>query len=105
VLAQDTGVFNCANNSLNVKNPPRRDTVSLPVGGHLAIAFKKDNPGSWLMHCHIAWHASQGFALQMVEFEQEMRDRITDPVGLNGLCKTWDAYTPTERYMQSDSGI
>lgn len=57
------------------------------------------------MHCHIAWHASQGFALQMVEFEQEIAEKVANPAGLDGLCQSWDAYTPTERYLQSDSGI
>ena len=32
-------------------NPPRRDVALLPSGGYLVIAFKADNPGSWLMHC------------------------------------------------------
>ncbi|KAF2205521.1 hypothetical protein GQ43DRAFT_362220, partial [Delitschia confertaspora ATCC 74209] len=41
-------------------NPPRRDVAMLPAGGYLAIAFKPDNPGAWVLHCHIAWHASSG---------------------------------------------
>ena len=41
-------------------NPVRRDVVLLPknttegVTGYAVIAFKTDNPGAWLMHCHIA---------------------------------------------------
>ncbi|KAM7201096.1 laccase 2 [Rhypophila sp. PSN 637] len=50
----------------NLNNPPRRDTVTMPAGGYLAVAFKPDNPGVWLVHCHIAWHASGGLALQMI---------------------------------------
>ena len=34
-------------------NPPRRDVALLPRGGYLIIAFRADNPGAWLMHCHI----------------------------------------------------
>ena len=44
----------------NYDNPPRRDTALLPAGGFLAMAFRPDNPGAWLLHCHIAWHASSG---------------------------------------------
>ena len=44
-------------------NPPRRDVALLPANGYLIIAFKSDNPGSWLMHCHIAWHASAGLGM------------------------------------------
>ncbi|KAK4458969.1 putative laccase precursor [Cladorrhinum samala] len=50
----------------NFDNPPRRDTVTVPSGGYVAVAFKPDNPGVWLVHCHISWHASAGLALQMV---------------------------------------
>lgn len=44
----------------NYDNPTRRDTAFVEGGGYLAIAFKPDNPGAWLVHCHIAWHASSG---------------------------------------------
>lgn len=49
-------------------NPPRRDTALLPAGGFLAMAFRPDNPGAWLLHCHIAWHASSG------EYSLERKD-------------------------------
>lgn len=55
VLAQDTGTFN-SSVSLNLDNPPRRDTAMLPASGYLVLAWQTDNPGAWLMHCHIGWH-------------------------------------------------
>ena len=39
--------------TLNYKNPPRRDVATLPARGYFVIAFITDNPGAWLMHCHI----------------------------------------------------
>jgi FtsP/CotA-like multicopper oxidase with cupredoxin domain len=57
--------------NLNLDNPPRRDVVLLPNGGFVVIAFKADNPGSWLMHCHIARHASEGLALQILERQRD----------------------------------
>jgi len=39
---------------------PRRDSISLPQGGWLAIRFVADNPGAWLLHCHINSHLSVG---------------------------------------------
>ena len=48
-------------------NPARRDVILLPKGGFVLIAFKTDNPGTWLMHCHIAVHASSGLGLQIME--------------------------------------
>lgn len=62
LLAQSNTTFDPAASfdTFNFVNPPRRDVVLLPANGYIAIAFKPDNPGAWLMHCHIAWHASAG---------------------------------------------
>lgn len=59
--------------TINLKkdNPPRRDVVLLPNNGFVVMAFKTDNPGSWLMHCHIAFHASFGLALQIMERRED----------------------------------
>jgi iron transport multicopper oxidase len=37
-------------------NPPRRDTVIIPGKGFAVLRFRADNPGVWLMHCHVEWH-------------------------------------------------
>lgn len=62
VLGQGVGPYNPASAALNLINPPRRDTAIMPfqlgpgaVGGYLVVAFYTDNPGVWLMHCHIGW--------------------------------------------------
>lgn len=62
VLAQSNSTYNESSDPLefNLANPPRRDVVFLPSDGFVALAFKPDNPGVWLVHCHIAWHASSG---------------------------------------------
>lgn len=39
---------------LNFTNPTRRDATMLPGKGWLIVAFRNDNPGAWLFHCHIA---------------------------------------------------
>ena len=55
ILAQSATPYNVTTsiNTFNFSNPPRRDVALLPIGGYLAIAFKPDNPGVWLLHCHI----------------------------------------------------
>jgi hypothetical protein len=82
--------------------------MTLAAGGYLVIAFKTDNPGSWLMHCHVAWHASEGFAVQFVEREKEI-PRTIEAGSLEVIednCKTWDKYNNgKEVYIQNDSGI
>ncbi|KAF2729978.1 hypothetical protein EJ04DRAFT_501328 [Polyplosphaeria fusca] len=57
--------------NLKKDNPPRRDVVLLPTNGYVVIAFKTDNPGAWLVHCHIAKHASFGLAMQIMERQPE----------------------------------
>lgn len=47
----------------NLKNPPIKDTVTVPDGGYTVIRFKADNPGYWLFHCHIEFHVEIGMAL------------------------------------------
>ena len=59
-------------------------------GGYVVIAFKTDNPGSWLMHCHIAFHASFGLALQFLE-------RQNDAAGLWPSRNTSAALTEAQR--------
>ncbi|OHF03828.1 Lcc2 [Colletotrichum orchidophilum] len=81
----------------NRKNPPRRDVVLLPEKGYAVIAFKSDNPGVWLMHCHIANHASAGLSLQIME-RQAAANKIW-PAGdsnaldkAHGLCASWNTW-------------
>ncbi|KAH7350933.1 laccase precursor [Rhexocercosporidium sp. MPI-PUGE-AT-0058] len=105
VIGQGTGVFDLQTSELNLINPPRRDVASLPGNGYLAMAFKKDNPGSWLMHCHIAWHASQGLAMQFVESESAISATIADSSILTNTCAAWKNYSSTEIWSQDDSGI
>jgi Multicopper oxidase len=60
--------------NLKLDNPPRRDVVLLPTDGYVVIAFKTDNPGVWLVHCHIATHAAFGLAMQIMERQQDARE-------------------------------
>ncbi|KAI1407056.1 multicopper oxidase [Hypoxylon sp. FL1857] len=103
VLSQGTGSYS-SNTTLNLDNPPRRDTALLPPAGHLVLGFETDNPGVWLMHCHIGWHTSQGFALQFVERYDEIAG-ITDADTLTNSCSSWSSFQDSEGIGQGDSGI
>ncbi len=39
---------------------PWQDTVLLTVDGEVEIAFVADNPGDWMLHCHILEHQKSG---------------------------------------------
>ncbi|KAI1844502.1 hypothetical protein JX266_009389 [Neoarthrinium moseri] len=109
VLAQGEGPFIPGLVKLNRNNPPRRDTVSLYGNGYAVIAFKTDNPGSWLFHCHIAWHASQGLAMQLIERPGDLSTLMEGEVdGLNKTCNAWVPFYNSPAQAddeQDDSGI
>ncbi|KAH7041161.1 multicopper oxidase-domain-containing protein [Microdochium trichocladiopsis] len=109
VLAQGRGPFVPGLVRLNTKNPPRRDTVSLYGTGYTVITFKTDNPGAWLMHCHIAWHASQGLSLQLLaragELSQQIGGDAVQLAAMDDTCADWKAWYPTSPYHQDNSGI
>lgn len=49
--------------AVNGKAPERetwKDTVAVPAGGTVDIAFRFDNPGLWMLHCHILDHEDRG---------------------------------------------
>ncbi|KAJ0362261.1 hypothetical protein COL154_006363 [Colletotrichum chrysophilum] len=93
-------------------NPTRRDVALLPVDGHLLIAFQMNNPGVWLMHCHIAWHASGGLALQFIESPKDIGPAFAKSGRMPQFaetCTNWAAhYTLFNKFndaVQDDSGI
>jgi len=49
--------------TFNLIDPPQRNTVGVPVNGWSAIRFVADNPGIWLMHCHLDVHITWGLAM------------------------------------------
>ncbi|KAK9770909.1 putative Laccase-2 [Seiridium cardinale] len=103
ILAQDTGTYS-SSVSLNLDNPPRRDVAMLPPSGYLVIAWETDNPGVWLLHCHIGWHTSEGFALQFVERFDEISD-LTDTTYVSDQCDSWATFKDANSITQGDSGI
>lgn len=100
VLAQGTGTYNSSDLG-SLTNPPRRDTAMLPGSGYLVIAFETDNPGVWLMHCHIGWHTEEGFALQFIERYSEIAS-LVDYDTMNSTCAAWKSYA-SEKDIEQDT--
>jgi len=85
--------------------PLRRDTTVLPALGWLALAFRTDNPGAWIFHCHIAWHVSQGLSVQFVEQAGEIMSSMDLTDALTESCAAWRAYQPLDPFQKTDSGL
>lgn len=112
VVAQGEGSYTLPPHGIHATagTIPKRDTAMLPAKGHLAIAFRTDNPGAWLAHCHIGWHLEQGFALQFVEREAEMVDLLRgdwaeDAKALNANCEQWQRYWEQCVSLEHGSGV
>ncbi len=45
------------------ENPVWKDTVLLPAAGSLDLLVEMSNPGTWMLHCHIAEHLQAGMML------------------------------------------
>ncbi|KAH9906009.1 multicopper oxidase [Xylariomycetidae sp. FL2044] len=80
VVGQGTGNFTWdsvadaardAPESFNLVDPPLRDTFptagSVPEASWLVIRRRSDNPGVWLLHCHIQSHMQGGMSVVIQE--------------------------------------
>ncbi|XP_010257021.1 PREDICTED: laccase-12-like [Nelumbo nucifera] len=65
IVAEGFGNFNPQTDTakFNLVDPPMRNTVAVPVNGWAVIRFVADNPGVWLMHCHLDIHITWGLAM------------------------------------------
>ncbi|MCJ1433270.1 hypothetical protein MMC27_002629 [Xylographa pallens] len=63
--------------------PMRRDTVQVPANGFVVLRFVADNPGVWLLHCHIEWHVAAGLSATMVEAPAVLQ--ATERIPLEGI--------------------
>jgi hypothetical protein len=109
VLGASTGpsTFTSSDSSsLRYSNPARRDVTMLSANGWLVIAFQADNPGNWLVHCHIAWHVAGGLAADFMERRSEQVALISaaDLAQYKQTCAEWTAWTSSAP-IQPDSGL
>lgn len=82
VVGMGFGNFNAARDTpkFNLVDPPVRNTIGTPPGGWVAIRFVADNPGVWLMHCHIDAHLVWGLAMCfLVENGQGAQQTVIPP--------------------------
>jgi FtsP/CotA-like multicopper oxidase with cupredoxin domain len=46
-------------------SPILKDTINLKPGDEYVVAFKANNPGDWMFHCHDLHHASAGMVTEV----------------------------------------
>ncbi|MFI8577771.1 multicopper oxidase family protein [Rossellomorea aquimaris] len=63
-------------------SPIWKDTINFKPGDEYVVAFKADNPGNWLFHCHDLHHASAGM-VNMVKYNGFTPNFTPDPEANN----------------------
>ncbi|KAF5761587.1 putative laccase [Helianthus annuus] len=66
VVGYGSGNYNPQTASFNLVDPPYMNTIGVPVGGWAAIRFIADNPGVWIMHCHLELHFDWGLSVAFI---------------------------------------
>ncbi len=74
--------------------PMRRDTWTIAPNGETRIRFIADNPGMWLLHCHMDWHVEAGLTIVMVEAPEKIQEQKQTITQMTDLCR--DQGVPTE---------
>jgi len=80
----------------NLTLPVAKDTIQVPPGGYVILRTPLDNPGTWIIHCHINRHVNNGMAmiLQIGGLGEDQnivhrhQDWCTGPLEKDVKCKT-----------------
>ncbi|KAI1752464.1 multicopper oxidase-domain-containing protein [Xylaria castorea] len=83
-LPDGKGLLNPANQTV-IRNPLKRDTITVEGFGWVLLRFTADNPGVWLFHCHVIWHSEAGMGMQFVSRIDELRG-LEVPEEARKLC-------------------
>ncbi|ESK85706.1 laccase [Moniliophthora roreri MCA 2997] len=81
----------------NFKDPVRRDTVGVAGNNLTTIRFVTDNPGPWLLHCHIDFHLVDGLAVVFAEDTRNVKSANPVPPDWSKLCPIWNKTPPEIR--------
>ena len=67
-LGSGPGVYDPATAAplLNSINPPQLDTIVLEAYTWVLVRFVADNPGAWLMHCHLDFHHAEEMSVLFI---------------------------------------
>ncbi|PAV19621.1 laccase [Pyrrhoderma noxium] len=79
----------------NFENPVRRDVVSIGGGSdNVTFRFVTDNPGPWILHCHIDWHLEGGLAVVLAEDIEGTPSADPPNADWTNLCPTYNQLNP-----------
>ena len=75
----------------------------MPCGGYTTVRFFSDNPGYWIMHCHIENHHGNGMALLVKEGTQEQIKSLVNVNEINTCFKGYkEFHTKHDRNKETE---
>ncbi|KAL8625054.1 hypothetical protein ACOMHN_012063 [Nucella lapillus] len=83
----------------NLRSPVLKDSVTVPDGGYTIIRFLANNPGVWLLHCHIEYHAEIGMGLIL---QVGHPDDFSPPPPRFPTCGNWN-YPADDEGREADN--
>jgi len=92
IIARGKGVLepeDIPHQSININNPPRRDTLVIGGGEWALLRIITDNPGVWPIHCHIGWHLAVG-KLGVFIIRPDEVQKFSQPADWSNLCNGLD---------------
>ncbi|KAK6390354.1 hypothetical protein LTR65_005729 [Meristemomyces frigidus] len=104
ILAEGTGSWD-GTTIVNPSNPQRRDTQLVRPNGYLVIQIDLNNPGVWPLHCHVAWHISEGMNVLLLEQTPSVIAELEMPYIMAETCRDWSAWSNKTVVPQIDSGL
>ncbi|TEB23093.1 laccase 2 precursor [Coprinellus micaceus] len=83
-------VRSAGSSTYNYANPVQRDVVNIgDASDNVTIRFQTDNPGPWIMHCHIDWHLVLGLSVVFAEDIPTIASS-DPPTAWDQLCPIYD---------------
>lgn len=73
--------------------PVRRDVIMVNTNSSAVWRFQANNPGVFLMHCHIEWHVEAGLTATLLEAPNMLQGNLQIPADHLKVCQ--QANTPT----------
>lgn len=78
-----------------LENPVCRDVHVVPGGSYIVMRIRANNPGVWILHCHIDWHLSAGFAGMLVIQPETLKQTVLPQANQN-LCEQFPSSKPKD---------
>ena len=76
------------------QTPIRRDVIMVQNHGHTVLRFRADNPGVWLLHCHIEWHVEGGLVATIIEAPETFpQSEAPPPKSHYDACNAYPAHS------------